>query len=336
MNISVSKLIKELLAVLDKRQTEVLESRYGLKDGEIKTLAAVGEKYGITRERVRQIEADGLRQVRNRLSKTGAEQFVSLVKTHLKNIGGVRRDTLLLDDLRLMVSDANIQYFDKQVKFLLELAGEPKYALENKSVYSYWYLTEDSRKKANNFVAQLVKTMKKNRQNTEIAYLDDIKDLAAINFITISKQFIVNEYGDFGLSEWPEVNPQTIRDWSYVILKKSKKPLHFRGIAEEINKVRINAKKSAHPQTVHNELIKDERFVLVGRGIYGLQEHGYVAGTAREVMTRLLKHHGPLKPRELLEAVLKERFFKKNTVFINLQNKKYFKRMEDGRYTTLV
>ena len=46
-----------------KRMREVLECRFGLKGGERQTLEEIGKKYKITRERVRQIEADALRRL---------------------------------------------------------------------------------------------------------------------------------------------------------------------------------------------------------------------------------------------------------------------------------
>ncbi|MBI2048018.1 MAG: hypothetical protein HYT27_02665, partial [Parcubacteria group bacterium] len=81
-----------------------------------------------------------------------------------------------------------------------------------------------------------------------------------------------------------------------------------------------------------NELIKDPRFVLVGRGIYGLSDYGYKPGTAREVVKRILNETGPMRAKEIITAVQKERFFKPNTVLVNLQNKHYFSRRPDGTY----
>ncbi|MEK9170243.1 MAG: sigma factor-like helix-turn-helix DNA-binding protein [Patescibacteria group bacterium] len=346
-NVNISKIVGNLLAPLDARQKEVIEGRYGLKDSAVSTLAEIGDKYGVTRERIRQIEAGALLTVKNIFNKSEAGDFVNLVKEHLNNVGGLRRELLLLADLRLMVADASVPYLDNKVRFILDIAGEPKLVLEDDGIYSYWFLNEDSRKKAVNLITKLAKSMEGSRdnivshQNVDSLFNENVnphnlKDLVAINYISISKKFHVNEYGDFGLSHWPEVNPRTVRDWSYIVLKKNQKPLHFSEIAESINKQRKNFKRLAHPQTVHNELIKDDRFVLVGRGTYGLREFGIMPGTAREVIGRLLKDHGPLKPKDLLELVLKERMFKKNTIFINLQNRKHFKRMEDGRYTTLV
>lgn len=344
MSVAVGKLVNNLISGLDAKQREILEGRYGLKDGNSKTLAELGENYDITRERVRQIEAGALVTARSQFSKSGAEDLVDLVKNHLKNVGGVRRDTLLLNDLLVMVDDPKTLNLRNKVHFLLEVAGDPKFSSEDDSAHAYWYLTEDDKKKASGLISKMIKFMEERREKTvshenvdkvfnEAIKPHNLKDLIALNYISISKQFHVNQFGNFGLSHWPEVNPRTMRDWAYMILKKQNKPAHFEEITEMINKIRKDSKKEAHAQTVHNELIKDERFVLVGRGTYGLQEFGLMPGTAKEVMGRLLEKHGALTPKELLGMVLKERIFKKNTILINLQNKKYFKRLEDGRYT---
>jgi hypothetical protein len=116
-----------------------------------------------------------------------------------------------------------------------------------------------------------------------------------------------------------------------LVLKKTGEPLHFEDIAKKINDVKFDAQVALAP-TVHNELIKDERFVLVGRGMYGLKEHGYEPGTAREVIAKVLKSSGPMKATEVVSKVNAQRFFKENTILINLQNKSTFERMSDGRY----
>ena len=109
--------------------------------------------------------------------------------------------------------------------------------------------------------------------------------------------------------------------------------MHFTEIAKSVTDLR---NKQAHAPTVHNELIKDANFVLVGKGTYTLKEFGVIPGTAREIISHFLKKHGPLKANDVMKMVLKERLFKENTILINLQNRKNFKRMDDGRYTTLV
>ena len=120
----------------------------------------------------------------------------------------------------------------------------------------------------------------------------------------------------------------------YLVLKKVVQPLHFRELTQKINDLKFDQKK-AFPQTVHNELIRDERFILVGRGIYGLREQGYEPGTAREVLVRILKKHGPLNTQKIIQLVQQERFLRENTILLNLQNKRYFQRLPDNRYTLI-
>ncbi len=344
MNINVNKLVAQLTSVLDARQKAVIDGRYGIKDGNPKTLAEIGDGMGVTRERVRQIEAGALQSLRPLLKKDEPRQLVDMVKSHLKNVGGLRRESLLLEDLKLMVADANTPNFDNKIHFILDVSNEVKYAQDDNGIFAFWYLSEEDRKKASGFISKLVKSMESKRDTTvshksidkifdEVIKPHNLKDLVALNYISASKHFHVNTFGDFGLSAWPEVNPRTVRDWAYLVLKKQGNPLHFEDIADGINKVRKDPKKTAHMQTVHNELIKDPRFVLVGRGMYSLQEFGVMPGTAREVMARLLKDHGPLNPEELMKLVLNERLLKKNTVLINLRNRKHFTRLDDGRYT---
>lgn len=337
------KLLNQILSILNPRQGQIIERRFGLRDGKILTLAELGKIYGITRERVRQIEDGAIKELKKFIKSGILNDFLKVVNDHIKNMGGARRETLLLTDLQLLLGEKSSPVFDDQVKFLLEISGYPKYRAEDNDFYAYWYQKEAEQKKIAAFISKLVKYMKiKKEKILSHASIDQVfneaiksrnlKDLVALNFISLSKNFHINNFGDFGLAEWAEINPRTIRDWAYTVLKKEKNPLHFTEIAKIIGEYKVVERK-INPQTVHNELIKSNKFVLVGRGIYGLREFGCIPGTAKEVMARILKENGPLKPKELIDLVLKERVFKKNTIFINLQNKKHFARLDDGKYT---
>src|SRR3989344_252032 len=235
MDINVSKLVASLLADFDQKQRDIVEGRYGLKDGSPNTLAELGEKYKITRERVRQIEAGALKQVRLLLPKSGAKDLLALIKSHLKNLGGVRRESLLLADLRAMIADPKSANLDKKIHFLLEVSGEPHFAAENEDYYSSWYLSEEDKKQVGNLISKVVKFMKENQSNA-LTHRDmdavfnqaikphNLKDLVALNYLSTSKRFHINQFGDFGLSDDPAVNPKTMRDWAYAILRKHQKP----------------------------------------------------------------------------------------------------------------
>lgn len=345
MKINLGQLVSKSLAVLAPREREVLEKRWGITDGRVLTLAEVGYNYGITRERVRQIEAGALNKLQQLVKTGGLKDFFSTVNSHLKVVGGLRRESLLLDDLKFLLRDASTSNtLGNKVKLLLDLSKSMGYSPEDNEFYSYWYVSREEKQKAMGFVIKLVKFLEKNKKALmeqpnsvkgivkEAAAAFNLKEAVALNYVSLSKHFHVNQYGDFGLAKWSEVNPKTVRHWAHLVLRKDKKPLHFTGIAKAINKIKKDS-KIVNAQTVHNELIKDGRFVLVGRGMYGLQEFGLMPGTAREVISRLLKVNGPQKSKDLLNLVRKERVFKDNTVFINLQNKKHFQRLPDGRYS---
>ena len=117
------------------------------------------------------------------------------------------------------------------------------------------------------------------------------------SFLETSKHIMQGYDRKWGLKEWPEVNPKGIKDKSYVVLKNTKKPLHFREVAAliaELQEALGITVKRVLPQTVHNELIKDKRFVLVGRGMYALHEWGYSTGTVIDVLQTLLRTHKAL------------------------------------------
>ena len=105
--------------------------------------------------------------------------------------------------------------------------------------------------------------------------------------------------------------------------------MHFTEVAKEIEKL---FGKKAHTATCHNELIKDSRFVLVGRGLYALSNWGYAGGVVRDVVRDVLRKNGALTKQEIIDKVLKERYVKPNTILVNLQNPKYFKKDKSGRY----
>jgi len=331
----------KLLFNLEKRQREILAGRFGFKDGEEKTLQAIGDQMGITRERVRQIEEHGLKELKSVLIKEEKKELAKLIeptKKYLVSSGGLRRDDFLIQDLKRLTAQENWpKFFDYKLRFLFALIGEPKFFEADDEFYDFWYLDEEIKNKAFKKIKEFFDFCQKAGPEKIInqkIHLARFQNLMNSNYLSLSKKFSVNVFGDFGLSFWSEINPKVIRDKAYLVLKKNNQPLHFRDVAQEINNFRFDYKK-AHSQTVHNELIRDSRFVLVGRGIYGLRELGYEPGTAREVLVRILKKHGPLPSQKIIQLVRQERFLRENTILLNLQNKRYFQRLPDNRYTLI-
>jgi hypothetical protein len=150
-------------------------------------------------------------------------------------------------------------------------------------------------------------------------------------FLALSKTLGKNQMGEWGKRTSPNIKTRGIKDYAYLVVRKKGQPMHFRDVAKEIF---AEFKRKAHVATCHNELIRDNRFVLVGRGIYGLREWGHSGGIVRNVIVEVMEKSGkPLSKNEVIDLVKKERIVKDNTVVVNLQNPKYFRKDSEGKYS---
>ena len=333
MTKDLNKLISVLLEGFNPKQQKVFSGRFGLKTGERFTLQKIGDELGVTRERVRQIEEQGLKKIRS-LAEKEAKTLLDIAKKHLSKSGGIRKDDAFIEEVSSIAGFSPTKNKEDKIRFIFIAANFPFLQKEDDNYYAFWYSDKESKRKFLDFIKHATKyfeSLDPQKVLKEKKHLDKYSDLISWHYLSIPKHFGTNVFGDFGLKNWPEIEPKTIRDKAYLALRKSEKPLHFEDIAKAIHKLKID-RKPAHVQTVHNELIKDDRFVLVGRGVYALEEDGYQPGTVREVITRLLKTQGPLHSPDVIKFVNDERFLKENTILLNLQNRKFFKRLSDGRY----
>ncbi len=329
---------QELLKKLPKRTRDVVSRRFGLGKKDKETLEAIGKSYGICRERVRQIESNGLSIVKEEVKDSAFSNIFQEFKDYLRSKGDLEREDVLLNQF-----DSPEE--KNQALFWLTLGSPFKRFSETKNFHALWTINSDSVDLAKNVVSSFIKRFKKKKELIPQDNLSDVfkKEInidqkvgsdALISYLRISKDIDQSPEGEFGLKEWSEVNPRGIKDKAYLALKKKEKPLHFKEVAELINKLGLNYNSNALPQTVHNELIRDSRFVLVGRGIYALKEWGYSPGQVKDVILATLKESDkPLSKEEVIKKVLSQRMVKENTILLNLQNKEYFEKDSKGKYT---
>ena len=346
---NLKNILDELIKVLNPRVREVIEKRFGLRSVSCQTLEAIGQNLGVTRERVRQIEALGLKQLANKNVLEPLKPVFEIIEKHLIDYGGVRREDYFLKELSQLFS-LKEKNNENLISFVLALRQErfiyfketPKWqtvwALNN-SVYNNALSLGEALKKK--LVEQNVPIPKEAILKTAAslgglpAQAGEISDKALFSYIELCREIAQNPFGEWGFIGSPEVSPKGVKDKAYLIFKKEKKPLHFAQVANLINQVAFLGRK-AHPQTVHNELIKDPRFVLVGRGIYALADWGYEPGTVRDVLVSTLKNaEGGLAKEEIIKIVQTKRLVKENTILLNLQNKKVFKKIDNERFTLL-
>lgn len=320
----------DLIMGLPERSREIIKKRFGLGKEKNMTLEAIGAEYGITRERVRQIITDAVKNViKDETKFKGAEDAV--VFTIEKNNGIIREknvsEKMGVSGWREINAVKFIAFCSKKIHVIEEKGKiSPSWTLSKK-------ILEDI-KKLEKVTLEVLEKEKKLLEDEEISEnlmmeLSGLEKKQILAYLDVLLLVQKNKFGRWGRSSWTEVNPKGTREKVYLVLKEEKRPLHFTEIAKLIDKHNLS-KGKVHPQTVHNELIKDDRFVLIGRGIYAMREWGYNEGTIKDVITEILKKAGrPMKKEDILKKVFSEREVKRTTVMINLNNSKLFERKKE-------
>jgi hypothetical protein len=335
-----------LFANLSQKQKEIIVRRFGLMAGkERQTLEMIGDGFGLTRERVRQIIEAALSRIRETsITPAVAREFLRF-KTYLTKQGGLKSEKLFFNDSLFGRGASSANWLN----FLLTLEGSFYRIGETEDYFAFWTLNEKTlslvQKVLKSIESHLKKAKKPLAQKELVSGIANQKLLGSC--LEISKNILKTDENKYGLRTWPEVNPRGVRDLALLVFRKIKKPLHFTEVATLIDKLSLRTQpepfsvvtaatlpKKTNFQTVHNELIKDPRFILVGRGTYALNEWGYNPGTVKEVISKVIKEaKQPLSRREILKRVLSQRLVKESTILLNLGNKKCFLKSEDGRYS---
>lgn len=335
-----------LMKNLSQKEQDVLRRRFGLQ-GEPETLEEIGRLYKVTRERIRQIENGGIHRIRN--GKNFREVMMSverLLLNMLNTHGGMMEEQAFFQEA--LSHAGNTPEQQRALSFILtELL---KHRFERRpgdaTLRTTWKLRAQALELARETLAELEKIIVAQNaptlrdelvvrfkettfyRNHKTWFTDDV----IVSYLSLSARISRNPYGEYGLVEWGTIVPKRMNDKIYLVLKKHGKPLHFTEIARLINEAGFD-KRRAYPPTVHNELILSEQYVLVGRGIYALREWGYKPGVVADVLVDVLtREQRPMTRDELVEAVLKQRLVKRNTILLALTNKELFQRLQSGAY----
>lgn len=333
--LNTESLVQAVLDTIEReREREIVARRFGLFDRK-ETLEQIGELLGITRERVRQLE----KSIMNRL-RTSAEAgelpdgqaIETALQAYLESHGQAARITEVSKEL----TAENSKTDQSRITFLATLCPSIITINENDDYYQS-VATKDLKdeKSVKSKINSIVTAIKKAgepqtiKQISEITAINDEAKTQALASVS-KKLATLNDL--WGLLKWPMVNPKNIRDKIYVILKENGKHMHFNEIAAAIKDSDFK-RKDVTTQAIHNELIKDKRFVLVGRGMYALDEWGYEKGTVADIIADILQKEGAALHRdEIVKRVLKSRYVKETTILLNLQGKPQFKRVAKATY----
>lgn len=329
--------INDILNVIDQeREREIITRRFGLFERR-ETLEQIGELLGITRERVRQLEKAILIRLKIAADEGKIPAIQSIERLVVRDLSENGRVARVQDVASRLVGETPSNETRAHVAFVAELSPKLVVINENDNYYHGVGIAENGdEKKVRSQIDTIVKTIRKHGEPIDIEALHDMLNYESPSQVralaSLSKQ-LANLKDTWGLVKWPTVNPKNIRDKIYVILADNGKPMHFSDIAKYIKDSDFK-RKDVTTQAIHNELIKDKRFVLIGRGIYALDSWGYSQGTVSDIITKVLKKAGePLHRDEIVKRVLKSRQVKETTILLNLQSKPEFKRVAKATYT---
>lgn len=329
---AVKDILKE---ITQEREREIISRRFGLYDRK-ETLEQIGEMLGITRERVRQLEKAILIRLRLMMEDNKIASAASLEKNITTNLAELGRAARITDLTKHLLGREGKPTENAHVAFIAELAPSITAVNENDDFYqSAAIATVGDEKNIKQQVTDIVKFIKTHgKPVTGEEMHDSMKYEHPLNITalaSLSKKLAALK-DNWGLVKWPTVNPKNIRDKIFVILEEESKPMHFSSIARAIKESDFK-RKNVTTQAIHNELIKDKRFVLIGRGIYALESWGYSRGTVADIIAKVLEEAGePLHRDEIVKRVLKNRQVKETTILLNLQSKPQFKRAAKATY----
>lgn len=336
----LKEMVRDLLLVLSEKEKYIIIKRFGLEEAKRETLEKIGKHFDITRERVRQIENNAIRKLQRTALNTNFKAITDYGKILIEKCGGLVLEEKLLSEILNAVKLAD-QTDPNDIKLSIRLNKDITKIFNTINYHPHWRLNTITQKAIDEVAKEYFDLLERKGKVIDKDELAEkiCKKLTNIPYLTttlaksifeIDKRLKIVPEG-VGLFEWRDINPRTLRDKIIYILRRHTEPLHFIELANKITNFQFD-NKVINTQAVHNELIRNDQFVLIGRGIYALKEWGYESGTVSDVLKKILADGKPKAQEDIVKAVLHQRKVKKITVLLNLKNKPYFERIGRKMY----
>jgi len=335
-----SRIVANVLNKLRDRGRDILIARYGLDSAKTtkETLESIGQRFSITRERVRQIEKATINKISSKYAAS-IKPLWKIIDEYMVTHGDIAGLDYLANYLGIEKNDAELE--KNALRLAMSANPQLKAIKKHGFLKEGWIKTNVNVDRLLKIQKMLVNILEKQTApvtedkliNSLIKQAKDITPGMIKGALRVNSEVGMDSKGHWGLASWSIIVPRRIRDKVFIILEEAAKPLHFEEITKRTQE-KFESDKPVLSRTVHNELISDKRFVLVGRGIYALKRWGYKPGVVADVIRDVLKTAGqPLHVSEIVKAVLERRQVKRNTIIANLQNKSLFKNTGKATYT---
>lgn len=346
LDLSDTRLKNVLQYCKPKEQLVLVRKFWLLTGGKEIPLQRIGKDYNLTRERVRQIEAQALMRVRRLM--VGNAMYIDLIedaKKILREEWGILVEDNMINKL---INLKKYEFNRQEIKLILVSDFDMTYLKRNKNFNKCFYidpLFEDFL----TIVSLYTKDYFKNRGESIDIYefathlkTEFSKKYDQITFLK-NDQFFLNFFealrdiklfdGKLGTADFVDVHPKTIKLKILYTMRRMAKPVHFQELPAKI--MEYFPAKNIKVNTVHNELVKNnDYFVNLGLGLYGLKEWGFKGGTVVDIIARIFQQHKrPMSVKEISKELLKEKMVSPNTILLNLQKyKELFERTDKGVY----
>lgn len=335
----IVKSFEDILKSLSEKEKNVIERRVWL-NWEKETLQNIWNSFSpaITRERVRQIEDSWIKKIGRIIKASLLTKIQSVSIEFLKLHWWVMsKDKLINNVIKELNIDSDANH--SILEMIIQSDFEIKKSKQKLGCQIYFYLPNISKTDIDTVYKEAVKILKKKKDVVSKNYLfeniiSSLKKDISITFIDscleLFDDIVYWEENLVWLTKWKILNPKTLKDKAIYVMKKEKTPMHFVDIS---NKITQMLEEKVKVNTIHNELIRNSEFVLIGRWIYALKEWWFNPGTVLDVITSILeKAWEPMSTEEITKEVLKIRNVKQTTIYMNLQNKKAIERVGRNYY----
>jgi len=256
----VSDLVNNLLILLSEKEKFVIQKRFNLDHTRRFTLEEIGKHFNVTRERIRQIEKNAITKLRRNVFNTDLVSILECAKEVLEQSGNLVAERKMLAALINFVGKDAAKKIDvESIKLALSLHDEFVH-VGNTIYFNPYYkskavddvFVKDVAEKAVKLLKKRGDTIKKDKVTGEISKLfksQAIPKELILSILEIDKRIKVLK-DSVGLMDWRNINPRTLRDKIFYILRENKKPLHFVEIANIITNAAFDRKTVIYSATL--------------------------------------------------------------------------------------
>ncbi len=326
------------------RSIDIIKRRFGFDSGERQTLDEIGKDYGITRERVRQIQERSIQRIKHPSTK-GRSTIISIINDIFQKnqfiISDSEADYLIgkvfntskFDGSSFLDMISDLGWIQKNkigdVAFYTNNALKPTLSLTMTNVYSL-LKASSTMISLEEIIKKIIPSNTKYSENSDLQVI--IKRICSLD--PRIEERMPERYTLYGLHSRTNIWASLIKE----VLEKEGEPLHFADITNSVNDMFPNTDNNhIDVRRLHSILIENHAFSHSGvKGTYGLTEWGFRKETTSELIEECIKKAGfPLHWKQIYNYVSKYKDTKPANIIAMLNSRDKFVRKGKGMFEVI-